>query len=170
MDEGARLLAIGSLSAVGLTAAFLAAGGLFPGVMRRTRRAAEDSTGRSFWLGLVNVLFLAAVGLGMSALAENAGAEILQVPALLIFTALTVLLLLGLTAVAEMLGARLFMEASSFRQHLGGAIVLILGGLTPFVGWFILFPYVGLLGVGAVILGWSRRRRSSEEESRADTA
>ncbi len=163
MDNAARLIVFGTLSAVGLAATFLTFGALFPGVIRRTGRAADQSPTKSFWLGLVNVLFLAALGLGLSAIAENSRLEILQLPALVVFSVLTLLLALGLTAVSSIVGARLLPGASSFRQRSGGAIVLILAALTPFVGWFLLFPYTGLLGVGAVILGWSRARGEAEQ-------
>lgn len=159
MAEGLRLTVAALLVGVGLSAMFLAILALFPAVVGRTQRAADKSPGRSFLLGLVNVLFLSALGLGFGALAEGGGRDFLQLPALLAFSLLAILLAFGLAALAGLVGGRLFPEASRAGGQLKGSIVLILAGLTPFLGWFLLFPYAGMLGVGAVFLGWSRRRR-----------
>lgn len=159
MAEGLRLAAAAVLMGIGLSATFLALLALFPAVVARTQRAADESPGRSFTLGLANTLFLSAVGVGLSALADGTGWQFLQLPALLALSLLAILLAFGLAALAGLMGGRLFPDSSPAGGQLRGSIVLILAGLTPFVGWFALFPYVGMTGVGAFILGWSRERR-----------
>lgn len=163
MAEGLRLTGAALLAGVGLSATFLALLALFPAVLARSRRAADQSPGRSFLLGLVNAFFLSAVGFGFSALAEGIGWQVLQLPAVLAFSLLTILLVFGLAAVAGLIGERLFPDSSMVGRQLRGSIVLILASLTPFLGWFALFPYAGLVGLGAVILGWSRGQRPVNE-------
>ena len=158
MDEGLGAVLLALLSGVGLTGLFLATAALFPRVVDRTRRTADRSPGRSFVVGFVNIFFLGAIGLGFSALAEGTGLEILQLPALLIYSILVILLGFGLTALSQITGGRLIPESHPVRQQVLGAWALILGGLTPFIGWFAFFPYVAILGTGAVLLGMVRSR------------
>ena len=158
MGEGLGAVLIALLSGVGLTGLFLATAALFPRVIDRTRRTADRSPGRSFVVGFVNIFFLGAIGLGFSALADGTGLEFLQLPALLIYSLLVIMLGFGLTALSQMTGARLIPESHPVRQQLLGAWALILGGLTPFIGWFAFLPYVAIVGTGAVLLSWVRSR------------
>jgi len=157
MAEGLRLLIIGLLSAAGLTGLFLALGALFPTVLRRSVEAIDDTPGRAFGVGLANGVFLAAVGVGLSSLAEGSGLGLFRIPALIFLSLLTVALAFGLTAAVQLVGQRLFPTASPVRQRVWSSLVLALGTLTPLVGWFGLFPYVAALGIGGFILGWLRR-------------
>lgn len=158
MDEGFGAVVIALLSGVGLTGLFLGAAALFPRVVERTRRAVDRSPGRSFVVGFVNIFFLGAIGLGFSALAEGTGVDVLQLPAILIYSLLVILLSFGLTGLSQMTGARLIPESHPVWQHVLGSWALILGGLTPFIGWFAFFPYLAIVGTGGVLLGWVRSR------------
>ncbi len=171
MDEGLGAVLIALLSGIGLTGLFLATAALFPRVVDRTRRTADRSPGRSFVVGFVNIFFLGAIGLGFSALADGTGLEFLQLPALLIYSLLVILLGFGLTALSQMTGARLIPDSHPVRQHVLGTWALILGGLTPFIGWFAFFPYLAIVGTGAVLLGTVRARggQSQTKSSSSDS-
>lgn len=156
MEPGVRAVVIGIAATITVVALFMAVAALFVGRVERGRRAADDSPGRSFAVGAVNVLFLGALGLGFSALVDATGQDVFQLPALLFLSLLAILVTFGLTCVAVLLGSRLFPTASPFRRRLGGGIVLTLAALTPFVGWFGLLPYAAFLGSGAMILGLLR--------------
>ena len=156
MNEAVRLILVGLAAGVTLVALFLSVGVLFGRKVERARRAAEESPGRAFVVGAINILFLSALGFGFSALADAVGAEVLQLPALLFFSLLIILLAFGLTATSMLVGERLFPGAGLFRSRLGGAGLLTLASLAPFVGWFGFLPYVAFLGSGGFILGLFR--------------
>lgn len=156
MQEITALLII-VLMAAALAAFFLAIRLLFPARVELTRMAAEEMLARSFFLGLVNSIFFSAVILGLLALAENMGVAFLALLALILLVIYGIALAFGLTAMIELTGARLLPQGSANRRSILGSVVLILGCLTPFVGWFGLFVYVGFLGVGAFILGLFRK-------------
>lgn len=155
MNEGVGVVIVGLASAVTLVALFLAVAALFRDKTDRARRAADESPGRSFVIGAVNVLFLSALGFGFSALAEGV-AQVLQLPAVLFLSLLAILIVFGLSAAAALIGERLFPAAGAYRRRLGGSVVLVLASLAPFVGWFGFFPYVVCLGSGGFILGLFR--------------
>ncbi|MDX1600283.1 MAG: hypothetical protein R3191_02075 [Anaerolineales bacterium] len=115
-------------------------------------------------VGAINVLFLSALGFGFSALADAVGADLLQLPALLFLSLLVILLAFGLTAASMLVGERLFPSAGLFRSRLGGAGVLTLAALAPFVGWFGFLPYVAFLGSGGFILGLFRGNAGRNEQ------
>ncbi len=92
--------------------------------------------------------------------AENTGAfvkGVLTLPALLILAFLTVLLSLGLTGMVNVLGERLFSDLPSWKRNICSTVILCFACALPFVGWFLLLPYLGLVGIGASILGFFQR-------------
>lgn len=125
---------------------------LFPARLARARAVADQLPGRSFVVGLVNLLFFGAVALGFSALADRSGSELLRVPALLLAGALALGLSFGLNAVSALAGARLRPQDSALRQKVWGTLTLSLGSTLPVLGWFGLLPYIGCLGLGAFII------------------
>jgi hypothetical protein len=135
---------------------------LFPRRLRRTRFVADSMPGRSFLAGLVNggffgVVILGLAVLGSSVLSPLGGAA--QLPALTVLTALLGVSGLGLAAVAQLIGERLRPQDSSLRQNVWGVVALSLGSTLPLVGWFVLLPYAGLLGLGAFILSFFVREQ-----------
>lgn len=163
MAEGLRLIVIGLLSAASLTGLFLALAALFPAVVRRSVEAMDDAPGRAVALGLANGLFLAVVGLGLTSLSQGSGLDLLQIPAIAFLSLFLITLCFGLAAVVQLVGERLFPGAGPVRQRIWASLVLALGTLTPFVGWFGLLPYVAALGIGGFLLGWLRRPALAEE-------
>lgn len=164
MNEAIRFVVVGLAAGVTLVALFLSIGVLFSSKVERARRAAEESPGRSFVIGAINVLFLGVLGIGFSALADGVGAEVLQLPALLFLSVLVILLAFGLTGASLLIGERLFPAAGLFRSRLGGATALTLAALPPFVGWFGFLPYTAFLGSGGFILGLFRGSGAQNEQ------
>jgi len=137
---------------------------LFPRRVARTHAVADSLPGRAFAVGLINFLFFGAIALGFSALADVLDLELIRLPALLVVGVLTIALSYGLTAMAQLTGERLRPQDSALRRILWGTLALSLGSTFPFVGWFLLLPYVGLLGLGAFILSFFVR----EQQTTAD--
>ncbi len=164
MGDGLGILLLLILSVAALVAFMIVLGVLFPRRIAAARDAAAAAPGRAFLLGAVNLVFFGAVGMGFWALAEAVGFDLLALLGLVVIFALAVGLLLGLSGVSRLVGERLAPAAGSTRQHLWGALALILGSLMPFVGWFFLFPYAALLGLGGVILGLFRGRAEAVSE------
>jgi hypothetical protein len=51
-----------------------------------------------------------------------------------------------------------------------GAVILALACALPFIGWFGLLPYAGLLGIGAFILSFFQRQHSERQDIQASGA
>jgi hypothetical protein len=172
-NEGRNIL-LALLTGIGLTGFYLVMGALFPRVIQRSLRAADRSPGRSLLVGLVNILFFSVLGLGFASLAENSGAGVFQLVAVLLFGLLALLLAFGLTAMVQLIGGRMLPGVHQTWQSIAGGWALLLGSLTPFIGWFILLPYLAMVATGSVLLGWVRRRRPpadpGQELSAEDTA
>ncbi|MBC8505435.1 MAG: hypothetical protein ISR58_01200 [Anaerolineales bacterium] len=157
--ETFSLIIIVILGAITLTAFFLLMDVFFSRKIEQIQQVADQMTGRSFLLGLVNFLFFGAICVALMSLSENFGLWFLSIPALLIILVLVVGLLLGLSAITQLVGERVFPEFDPLKQKIWGASLLILACLAPFVGWFGFLPFVALLGLGALIGGWFPRRR-----------
>lgn len=163
MSDIARLLVIIVLLLVGLSAYFLVLNALFAPRLTQTRMVAQSMPARSFGIGLVNFLFFAVIAIVLLSVAENAGPfikGILSIPALVILVFLAIVLSFGLAGMSNLIGERIFPDLPNWKQTLWGTVCLSLACALPFVGWFLLLPYVGLIGFGAVILGFLQREKS----------
>lgn len=169
MANAGRNILVAVLTGFGLTGFFLVMGALFPRVVQRSVRAADRSPGRSLLVGLINILFLGALGLGFGSLAENSGAGIFQLAAVVLFSLLAILLSFGLTGLVQLVGGRLLPASHQTWQYVLGSWALLLGSLTPFVGWFILLPYLAMVATGSVLLGWVRQRGRQREFNQEPT-
>lgn len=164
MSDIARLLLIIILLLVGLSTYFLVINALFSARVTRTTTLAKSMPARSFGIGLVNFLFFAVIAMVLLSVAENADGLfklILTIPAVIILGILGILLSFGLAGMANLIGERIFPVQSAWKQTLWGSVCLSLACMLPFAGWFLLLPYVGFVGVGAVILGLLQRPTSS---------
>ncbi len=157
MADGFGLVLLTIISYFCLVALFSALRVLFPRVVERTRSAAELLPGRSFVIGLVNILFFGAIASGFTALSNGLGTGIFILPALVILSGLVIGIGLGLTGMAAITGERLFPDEARRKQIAWGAAVLLLASLTPVVGWFGFLPYLCSIGLGGFVLGWFRR-------------
>jgi hypothetical protein len=160
MPDILRISSITVLLTVGLAAYFLVVGALFPQRIEKIKSMVRSMPGRSFGIGLVNFVFFAALALALFSLAENARAltrGILTVPAILITAFLAVMLSFGFAALTNIIGGHFLPDAIPWKQTLWGSVCLSFACVLPFLGWFLLLPYTGFLGVGAFILGLFQR-------------
>jgi hypothetical protein len=160
MSDILRLFFAISLLTIGLAAYFLVANALFPQRIAKTKSMIQSMPARSFGIGLVNFVFFAVIAMVLFSIAENAGAfikGILTIPAIIIFAFLTLVLSMGLAGMSNLVGGRIFPDLSTWKQTLWGTVCLSLACALPFVGWFLLLPYTGFVGIGAVILGFFQR-------------
>ena len=147
MPEAVALLIVTPLLAVTLIALFVVMGAIFPRQIAAVRSTGSAMPGRSFVLGLINVVFLSVISAALSW-----GGDLGQLLALLIFILLVVGLIFGLAGLAPMVGQRLLPESSETRQTTWGATLMVIASFTPFIGWFLLFPYLSFRGTRAFIL------------------
>ncbi|MBN8583202.1 MAG: hypothetical protein J0L96_21235 [Anaerolineae bacterium] len=160
MTDILRLTLITLLLTITLAAYFLVIGALFTSRVAKTQTILNLTPGRSFGLGMVNFFFFGLIAFVLLSLAENAGSfvkGILTIPALIILTFLTILLSLGLTSTVQHLAERLFPDLVNWKRNLWSAVILCIACALPFVGWFLLLPYVAFTGIGATILGFFQR-------------
>jgi hypothetical protein len=128
---------------------------LFPRVVRGAQRAAAATPGRSFLLGVVNLLFLGVLTMVFAAAGERGGAgrAIFQILAIPPAVALGSGLLLGLAAISALIGERIASHRGAIAQAILGSASMLLASLTPLLGWLLFFPYVALLGLGGLVIG-----------------
>lgn len=145
----------------GLISILAAVNLLFPAPVRRAREALEASLGRAFLLGLVNGLFVLVIGALFMRLGEGVGGiigAILILLLLCLLLGLVVFLTIGLSAFTQLVGERMSPGKSAFANHLRGGILIVLAGLTPYLGWFVFTPFVLFTGLGAAIQSLLRRK------------
>ncbi len=160
MTDILRIFFIVILLTVTLAAYFLVIGVLFTSRVTKTQAIINQTSGRAFGLGLVNFLFFGLIAFVLISVAENTGSfvkGVLTLPALVILAFLTVLLSLGLTGMVNVLGERLFSDMSLWKRNIWSAVILCFACALPFVGWFLLLPYISFVGIGASILGFFQR-------------
>jgi hypothetical protein len=104
---------------------------------------------------LANTVFITILVLGLGAIGNNY--RIFLLPAFAIYGAFLIGLLFGLTAFIQLLGGRLFPDRTPVQRDIRAGAVLLLTGMLPVVGWFLLFPYVICLSIGAVVLTLFRK-------------
>lgn len=160
MPEALALLILAPLVTVTLVALFVAMGVLFPRQIEAVKKTGGAMPGRSFLLGIINVLFLSVIAAALSG-----GGDLGQVLALLLFSILVIGLAFGLAGMAPLIGARMLPESTALRQVAWGSLIMVVACLTPFVGWFLLFPYLSFRGLGALILGLFTRSRTESASS-----
>ena len=170
MNDIFGILTIVLFSGTSLLAFFVAVVLLLPGPITETQKTLEGAGGRSLLLGLVNFIFFGLLAGVCVWAAEKVGgvlAGILILIAGLTLLALTAFSVIGLIAVADLLGKRIGSETTQFKNILRGGGVLILSGLTPYIGWFVFTPLVIWAGLGAAISTLVRKREkvSSAEET-----
>lgn len=162
MSDIVRLVFITILLTIGLAAYFLSAHALFPGSLAKTKSIIQSMPARSLGVGFVNFVFFAVIAMVLFSVAENVGAfirGILTIPAVIILALLAIVLSLGLAGMSSLIGERTFPDLPAWKQTLWGTVCLSLACALPFVGWFLLLPYAGFVGIGAVILGFFQREK-----------
>lgn len=132
-----------------------------PNVTQRFSGALRERNVRSFFVGLPvtgGFLLLAAL--------------FQQAPILMAVTALLggATAVLGLAAASEDVGRRLYWacgKEGTRASHLAsGWLVLAFASCVPVLGWFVIFPYVFLSGVGSVVVGSFSRKGPAALETK----
>ena len=142
-----------------LVASLIFIRGLFPVRVNNIRSTMENHWKRSFWLGLVNTILITIFVFGLGSLGN--GSPIFYFPAFAIYGVFLIGLLYGLSAFIQILGERLFPDLNPVKRDVKAGTVFLLTSLLPFVGWFLLFPYVISLSVGAVVITLFRKKPTS---------
>jgi hypothetical protein len=157
------VILISIVSLIALIASLILIRGLFPARVDRVRQTLENHWKRSFWIGLLNTILISIFVFGLASLAE--GAPIFFVPAFGIYGTFLIGLLYGLEAFNLLVGERLFPDQNPVKRDAKAGAVWMLSSLLPFVGWFLLFPYIISLSVGAVVitLFQTRKERKMKE-------
>ena len=167
------LLLLVIFSGISIIALFATLNLLLPAAIEKTRQNLEHRLGRSLLLGSINFIFAAALA-GLFAwltdLTEQTSSFLSGVFILLlglIVLGVAIFTLLGLTAFAKLLGERIGEGKNPFISSLRGGLLLLLAGLTPYVGWFFFTPLVLWTALGAAISAQIRTREkvSSIEEA-----
>lgn len=159
MDDlfGAILL---SVAGIGSLAAYLAiVAFLLPGFTGRAQRALEMMPGRSFAVGLVNWIFFSIIAALTVAIGGALGGlqGLFNLFALAIALALLAATSVGLAALVNLLRGRFtpLTTGTPFPTAKGTfwtAVLLLVAGLSPVVGWFILTPAALATSLGAVVI------------------
>ena len=139
----------------------------FPKPVTRARQKLESAPGKSFLVGLVNVIFwLVVLVLWFEWTQANGGPDMMPY---LIGTILVILLIIGLiipgipglAALAGLTGQRWNAYSSPLGQNLRGGLLLVLSCLTPYVGWFIFTPALLCTAIGAGLLTFFQREKKT---------
>lgn len=149
MDNAIALVVGLPVLTMTLVALLTVIGVLFQGLVQGTKSYATQMPGRSTLLGLVNVAFLSILGVALGSLN---GSDVVQLLAVLLLAVLAIGLAFGLAGMAPLVGERLLPEATPIRQTAWGAAAMLVASLTPFLGWFGLFPYLAFRGLGAFVI------------------
>ena len=170
MNQVFPILVLAILSAVCLVALFMTLHAFFTRILERTRSIAAERASRSFLTGFLNIIFLAALSIALAALGQSSGIALFFVLAFLIGLVLLLGILFGTTAMVLLLKERLFPGQLGNRPFALAGTTAILACLTPYIGWFGLFPYIGFRGLGAFVIALvevrrERRLAAADEES-----
>ena len=113
---------------------------------------------RSFIVGLVNALFFGGITFAIFLLMTRIGtqglAALLFIPFFLFLLPLLVGVSFGWSAVVQLLSERLTFNLHPFWRVSASALLLVLGCSMPLIGWFVLTPYGGGLGLGAFVISF----------------
>jgi hypothetical protein len=133
---------------------------LFAEQISKTRNPLQQATRRSFGVGLVNVLFFLPVSLVLLSLSNAASGPlgaIVMLPGLFLLAVLLGLASFGLACIVNRIGEQVMPNQLLLKRTFWGTLLLSLACGLPFVGWFLLLPYVLIVGVGAAILGFFQK-------------
>jgi hypothetical protein len=164
MTDIFRALLIVLLLTVSLAAYFVTLSALFPSRVAKVGQVINQIPGRSLGVGLVNFLFFGVILLILLTITDgNANRvnpvirAVLLIPTIGLAALLTAILSFGLTGMVNVLGEKVFPASESLKRVISGSVLLSFACALPFVGWFLLFPYVAITGFGAVILSFFQK-------------
>ncbi len=168
MDQGIAVIFIAIGVGISLVAFFTVVNVLFGRLVTRIEEKSDESPGRSFFLGLLNTAFIAVLSLALWSIAENSGIGILAIPSLILLALFAIGVIFGGTALVRTIGKRLYADREERTQMLWGGLITVLACAVPYIGWFLLLPYLLLRGFGAFLMTLTaayRTRRASAVET-----
>jgi hypothetical protein len=121
---------------------------LFPDRVARARDTLILRPWRTFWVGLLSTFIGVTFGIAMINL-PNPLIKILGTALLLAVLAVGAMGAGGLAQVAAERVQQLDEKLSAYQAQSRGALFIIVSGLVPFLGWFLVAPIVLILGIGA---------------------
>lgn len=160
MEPLLRILTLFIIVPLCLFGFFVVMNTLFPDQVSKTRSTLQQTLRRSFGIGLVNVLFFLPVSLVLLSLSNATSgplAAIIMLPGLLLLGLLLGLASFGLTSIVNRIGEQVMPEKNLLKRTFWGTLLLSLACGLPFVGWFLLLPYILIIGVGSAILGFFQK-------------
>lgn len=169
MNQVVPILVLAVISAVGLVALFITLHAFFTRILERTRSIAAERASRSFLTGFLNTVFFTALLLALAALGQSTGVALFFVLAFLIGLLILLGLVFGITGMVLLLKERLFPGQLGNRPFALAGATATLACLTPYIGWFGLFPYLCFRGLGAFVIALvdirrERRLAAADEE------
>ncbi|NIS80906.1 MAG: hypothetical protein GTO14_12000 [Anaerolineales bacterium] len=163
MYQGLTVLIVSLFVGVCIVALFVALRVLFRNLVEDTSRAAEESPGRAFLIGLVNFLFTYALLVLLGRLVQTTGLQFLDFINVILIVILSIGLVFGLSGMVELFSEKLLPDRTGWRRTAGSAATLTLACITPYVGWFGLLPYLGFRGLGAFVMALFARARTEDK-------
>lgn len=166
MDQIVLFLLLAIVAGITLVMLFVALNAYFGNSLRGIQGAIDANPGRSVLIGLINVLFLLAIGYLFVAWAQSTGVALIGLLGAILWVALALGLVFGLTGMVLSARARLMPEGDTWRSVASAGAILVLASLTPYIGWFAFFPYLLLRGLGGVVIHLQaayRERRSKSD-------
>ncbi|TFH38171.1 MAG: hypothetical protein E4G99_00095 [Anaerolineales bacterium] len=163
MNQVFPILILTMIAGICLIALFVTVYAFFTRILERTKSVAAERAGRSLLTGLVNAFFMAAAALALLAIGQNSGSVPFVILAILISVVLLLVVLFGITAMVLLLKERLFPGQLGNKPMAQAGTIAILACLTPYIGWFGLFPYLGFRGLGAFVIALVEARRERRQ-------
>ena len=167
MERVITILIFGIILIVPCTALLLLTKAIFPKLSENSQSAISNSIWRSFLVGVVNSLFLGAILLLSIFLVQRVKLPALFfLPGILAVGSFIIGTVVGLGSVSVMVGERMLGDHNPIQQQVRAGILIFLAFLTPFVGWYIFFPFVFLTGFGGFVTAFfqaMRERKVSKE-------
>ena len=160
MDQLFRVVIIFIMLVSSLFGYFTVLNILFQKRVTRTLNVLQQFPGRSFGLGFVNILFFLPITLLLFSVGNATTGPlkaIILIPALVVLAVLLGLASFGLLSVVEQVGEQVIPDQGILKRVLWGTVLLSLACSLPFVGWFLLLPYLLMTGAGATILGFFQK-------------
>ena len=155
------------IGAAALWAAIVAMGLLFSERTKRAEAALRDKGGRI----VVNGVAIGVLGVGAGFGLMNASHGVVKLFGWLILSALLLVGTLGAAGLARLASSRiqsLDQSPSQFTSLWRGAGLLVLSGLLPAFGWFLLFPLQLFAGIGAGVAVLAKNRTAESPVAQAE--
>jgi hypothetical protein len=147
-----------------LTSFITLVGRLFPAPVAQSALAMKTSLWKSFFIGLVNAVFFILVAALLFNFARQLSgllAGLVAMIAVAIFAVLGILASIGLSGFSFWLEERTFSEEHTLAASLRCTLLLVLGCMAPFVGWFLLTPFVIAASLGSAIQFLLRKKEKA---------